>query len=101
VFYKLDDEEEGFLSEAAFQLALERFRLGFTSKQREELLKIGEKTPAGDIKYNEFIDLVFDYDFSDEGMLNKSTLLNVSNISESLIATTLRSGLSSNTVIDG
>jgi hypothetical protein len=32
VFFKLDDEEEGFLSEAAFLLALERFKLGFTAK---------------------------------------------------------------------
>lgn len=69
MFFKLDDETEGYLSETAFLLALERLKLGFTAKQKESLLKIVERTPPpqNDLKYKEFIDVIYDYDM--EGSL--------------------------------
>ena len=69
IFFKLDDETEGYLSETAFLLALERLKLGFNAKQKEQILSLAERTPGHDIKYKEFIDLIYNFDDWDSSVL--------------------------------
>jgi Ca2+-binding EF-hand superfamily protein len=63
-FQRLDEDGSGSLNELEFQLALDRLKLGLTKKQKEDLMNISDKNSDGEISYLEFIDFIYDYDFS-------------------------------------
>lgn len=61
-FQRLDEDNSGALNETEFNLALERLRLGLTPKQKEQLRKLADTNKDGEMNYEEFISLIYDYE---------------------------------------
>ncbi|CAG9315691.1 unnamed protein product [Blepharisma stoltei] len=63
-FQRLDEEKTNILCETEFNLGLERMRIGLTSRQKEQITKLADTKKDGQINYKDFIDLLYDYEFS-------------------------------------
>lgn len=77
-FKKLDEDSSGALNEQEFMLALNRMKLGLTDKQKAEFKKLADRNRDGNIQYEEFVDFIYDYNFSmqlEEEDLNASNHL--------------------------
>jgi Ca2+-binding EF-hand superfamily protein len=76
-FQKLDEDNSGALNEQEFTLALNRMKLGLTDKQKTELKRLADRNHDGSIQYEEFIDFIYEFDFSEQ--IGDDEALNSSN----------------------